>query len=112
MPVDKSLIDDLMKVGENALGTLFGARHEAASQARAIQERIVEKMELVSRREFDAAFAMLAKLRDEQEAILERLDALEAKLAQSSGARATKNKKSALRSVNQGNQKLQAKRKR
>lgn len=105
MPIDKSLLDDLIKVAENALGTLVGGRHEMAAQGRAVQERVLQKLELVSRKEFDATFAMLVAIRTAQEDLAERLHEIEANLTLSSPKTAKKKKSASLRSVNQVNRK-------
>jgi BMFP domain-containing protein YqiC len=74
---DNQLLDDLMTLGGNALGTLLGARHEWKAQAKPRLASLARNLGLVSREEFDAAFAMLAKARAFQEELSERLEALE-----------------------------------
>ena len=46
-------------------------------------ERILSRMDMVSREEFDAVKAMAVKAREEQEILAARLAALEAKIAPS-----------------------------
>ncbi len=93
MREDKTLIDDLMKLGENALGNLLGARHEFGAQARTGLEGLTRRLDLVTRAEFDAAFAMLAKARTMQEDMNERISAIETILNLSSAPKATAKKK-------------------
>ena len=71
-----SLIGDLLKLGEEALGHFMGAREGARDKA----EGLAQKLNLVSRREFDAAFGMLAKARLKQEEFEDRLAAIESHL--------------------------------
>ena len=103
MRENQKLIEDIMALGGNILGNLLGARHEIRSQTRQRMESLSERLNLVSRSEFDAAFAMLAKARAIQEELDERLAAVEAKLNLSSRSKAKKQVKRNLPSVKQGN---------
>ena len=58
----------------------------------------------MSRNEFDAAFAMLAKARAMQDELQERLEAIEAKINLSTAVKNKKAPKRHLPSVKQGNQ--------
>ena len=58
-----------------------GVRGEIEARARDQLERVLAGMDLVSREEFEAARAMAAKARDEQERLLRRVEELEAQLA-------------------------------
>jgi BMFP domain-containing protein YqiC len=80
MPTDNRLLDDLARVASSALGTLSGMREEVESRMREQFERILSRMNLVRREEFEAVQAMAAKAREEQEALAARVAALEAKL--------------------------------
>jgi BMFP domain-containing protein YqiC len=73
--------DDLARVAAGAAGALSGVRGEIEARARDQLERVLAGMDLVSREEFEAARAMAAKARDEQEKLLRRVEALEARLA-------------------------------
>jgi len=84
MKTNNTLIDDLMSLSGNVLGNLLGARHEMKAQAKQRMNQIVRQLNLVTREEFDAAFAMLAKVRTMQEELNERLQAIEGKLNLSS----------------------------
>jgi len=80
MANDNRLLDDLARVASSALGTLTGVRDEIESRMRDQFERILGRMNLVRREEFDAVQAMAAKARAEQEALEARVAALEARL--------------------------------
>ncbi len=73
--------DDVAKVASGAVGALAGVRGEIEARLRDQLERLLSGTELVSREEFEAVKAMAAKARDEQEALLRRVEALEARLA-------------------------------
>ena len=103
MRENQKLIDDIMSLGGSVLGNLLGARHEMGAQARQRMESLSRRLNLVSREEFDSAFAMLAKARAMQEELHERLEVVEAKLNLSSKAAGGKARKSRLPSVKQGN---------
>jgi BMFP domain-containing protein YqiC len=62
---------------------LTGVRSEIESRLREQLERVLARMDLVTREEFEAAQAMLSKARLEQETLWKRIEALEAKLAES-----------------------------
>ena len=84
MTNNSKLIDDLLSLSGNVLGNLLGARHEMKAQARERFDHLAKQLNLVSRGEFDAAFAMLAKARMMQEELQERMQVIEAKLGVSS----------------------------
>jgi BMFP domain-containing protein YqiC len=73
--------DDIARVAAGAAGALSGVRDEIEARLRDRLERVLAGMDLVSREEFEAARAMAAKARDEQEALRRRIDGLEARLA-------------------------------
>jgi BMFP domain-containing protein YqiC len=60
---------------------LTGVRGEIEARFRDQLERVLAGMDLVSREEFEAAKAMAARAREEQEILLRRIDALENRLA-------------------------------
>ena len=92
---NRKLIDDLISLSGNVLGNLLGARHEMKAQARERFDHLAKQLNLVSRGEFDAAFAMLAKARMMQEELIERLQAIETKI----GVPSARQSKSAKRSA-------------
>jgi len=87
MQTQNRFIDDLARVATGALGTLTGMRGEVETRLRDQFERILGRMNLVRREEFDAVKAMAAKARLNQEALEKRLAALEAQLGKSGGAK-------------------------
>ncbi len=93
---EQSIVDDLLTLGGNVLGNLVNARQELKAQAKQQVEQMARSLDLVSREEFDAAFAMLAKARQVQEDLRERVAELEAKMKQASPKKAQKPSKSSL----------------
>ncbi len=81
MQTQNRLLDDLARVTTGALGVAAGMRGEIEARLRDQFERILSRMDLVTREEFDAVKAMAAKARAEQETLHERLAALEAELS-------------------------------
>ncbi|HZB92523.1 MAG TPA: accessory factor UbiK family protein [Stellaceae bacterium] len=80
MQSENRLFDDLARVATGALGALTGVRDELETRMRDQFERILSRMNLVRREEFEAVQAMAAKARAEQEALAARVAALEARL--------------------------------
>jgi len=81
MQSDNRLLDDLAKLATGAAGAFTSARAEAESALRAWLDRRLEELDLVTREEFEAAKEMAARAREENAALAERIEALEAKLA-------------------------------
>ncbi len=81
MQVENRLLDDLAKVAGGALGALSGLRGEVEAQIRQQFERVLGQMDVVGREEFEAMREIAVKARLEQEALTERVAALEARLA-------------------------------
>ncbi|MFY8093057.1 MAG: accessory factor UbiK family protein [Niveispirillum sp.] len=84
MQVDNKLFDDLARVASGAMGAISGIRGEVEGQIRQQFERILAQMDVVSREEFEAVKAVAAEARARQEALEEKLAALEAKLSKDS----------------------------
>ena len=80
MQTDNPLLDDLARVASGTLGALAGMREEVEARIRDQLERVLARMDMVTREEFDAVRAMAAKARSEQDRLLERVAALEARL--------------------------------
>ena len=79
MQSQNRLFDDFVKVMNGAAGTIAGMTREAQA---AMQDRArdwIGGLDLVSREEFEAEKAMAVAAREENEALKERLDALEGK---------------------------------
>jgi len=81
MQTDNRLLDDLARVATGAFTALSGVRDEVEQRMREQFERILARMDVVTREEFDAVQAMAAKARAEQEALAARLAELESRLA-------------------------------
>jgi len=96
---NKSLVEDMLSLGASALSNLAEARHEIKAQARQRAGSLAQHLELVTREEFDTAFAMLAKARKIQEDLAKRLSRIETHLNLSSVKRTAKTKKLNLPSV-------------
>jgi BMFP domain-containing protein YqiC len=81
MQTSNRVLDDLAKVANGAVSTLVGIKGELEALMRQQFERLVERMDLVPREEFDAVRAVAQKARAEQEKLERRVAALEARLA-------------------------------
>ena len=97
---NKSFVEDMLTLGSGVLSNLSEARHELKAQAKQRAGSVARGLDLVSREEFDAAFAMLAKARNAQEDLSARLSRIENHLNLSStktgGKKKTKAKKTNL----------------
>jgi len=93
------LLDDLLTLGGSLFGNLVEARHELKAQAKGQVETIARRLDLVTRDEFDAAFAMLAKARAMQEDLQERLERIESHLRLTTPAKKKNTTKARLPSV-------------
>ncbi|HEY7688618.1 MAG TPA: accessory factor UbiK family protein [Dongiaceae bacterium] len=80
MQTQNRILDDLAKMASGAMSGLTGLRHEIEMRAREQIERILARMDLVKREEFEAVKAMAAKAREEQEILGDRLAELEKRL--------------------------------
>ena len=81
MQTQNPFLDDLARVAQGVVGGLSGLKQEIDARFREQLERVLGRMDLVSREEFEVVKAVAAKARDEQEALAARLAALEARLA-------------------------------
>jgi BMFP domain-containing protein YqiC len=86
MQTQNKLLDDLARVASGAIGVAAGMREEVEARLRDQFERVLARMDLVSREEFEAVKAMAVKAREEQEVLSERLAALEPILESAPGA--------------------------
>lgn len=86
MQTQNKLLDDLARVASGAIGVAAGMREEVEARLRDQFERVLARMDLVSREEFEAVKAMAVKAREEQEVLSERLAALEPFLESAPGA--------------------------
>ncbi|MFS8045511.1 accessory factor UbiK family protein [Rhizobium sp. BR 314] len=75
------IMDEFAKLMTDAAGAAQGVRREIETAFNAQVERWLNSMDIVKREEFEAVREMAIKARDENEALLARIEALEAKLA-------------------------------
>ncbi len=80
MQSQNPLIADFVKLANSAAGTLAGMTREAREAARERARETFGGMDFVSREEFDAVKAMAAKAREANEALADRVAALEARI--------------------------------
>jgi len=78
---DRRLFDDMARVASGAAGAFGGIRSRMEGELRDQVERLLARMKLVTREEFEVVEALAQKARAEQEILAERLAALEARLA-------------------------------
>src|SRR5271168_3397725 len=83
MPQTQSkFFDDLSRLMTDAAGLAEGARREAQTFAKTQMERMMSGIDVVTREEFEAVKEMAARARDDNEKLVQRVAALEAKLAE------------------------------
>ena len=78
------ILDEFAKLMIDAAGAAQGVRREIETAFNAHAERWLNSLDIVKREEFEAVREMAIKARDENEALLARIEALEAKLASKS----------------------------
>ncbi len=71
--------DDMSQLMTNAMGVAQGAKTEAETAMKGFVDRWMADRDFVTRDEFDAVRAMAQKAREENEALLARIEALEGK---------------------------------
>ena len=81
MQTNNKFFDDMSKVMTSAMGVAQGAKEEAETTMKSWIDRWLADRDFVTREEFDAVKAMAQKAREENIALLKRLDALEKKKA-------------------------------
>jgi len=82
MQSQSRLLDDLARVAGGAAGVAGSLRGEAETRVRELVERVVGRMDLVTREQHEAVHAMAQQAREEQEALQGRVERLEARLAE------------------------------
>ncbi|GIX12720.1 MAG: pyrroline-5-carboxylate reductase [Paracoccaceae bacterium] len=80
------LLDDLAQLMTNAMGVAQGAREEAETVVRGWVDRFLADRNLVTREEFEAVREMARRAREENEALMRRIAALEARIGAGDGA--------------------------
>ena len=86
MQTNSRLFDDFARMASGAMSAASGVRGEFEALIRRQLERVLGRMELVSRDEFDAVKEIAAKARSEQEALTLRVEQLEKALAEKDSA--------------------------
>ena len=79
MQKDNKFFEDIAKMASGAAGGFMEMKREIEGMVATQLEKLLQKMNLVTKEEFDTVAGMLAKARAEQEEIKKRLDALEKK---------------------------------
>ncbi len=79
MQTRNKILDDISQLMTNAMGVAQGAKDEAETAMKSMIDRWLADRDFVTREEFDAVRAMAQKAREENAALLARLEALEAK---------------------------------
>lgn len=74
------ILDDFAKLMTDAAGAAQGVRKEVETAFHAQAERFMNSMDIVKREEFEAVKEMAVKAREENDALLSRIEALEARL--------------------------------
>ena len=77
MSANRRLFDDVSKLATSAAGLVQGAGREAEMLLRQRLERILDRMDLVTREEFDVVKEMAMQARMENELLAKRLTVLE-----------------------------------
>lgn len=78
MQTDKTLFNDAARAAAGAIGAVGDVRQQIESMFRERVERLLAKMDLPTREEVEAAKAMAAAARDENELLAARVARLEA----------------------------------
>ncbi len=78
MQTRNKIMDDISQLMTNAMGVAQGAREEAETAMKSLVDRWLADRDFVTREEFDAVRAMAQKAREENAALISRLEALEA----------------------------------
>ena len=77
MQTRSKVFDDISQLVTNAMGVAQGAREEAETAMKSLVDRWLADRDFVTREEFDAVRAMAQKAREENAALLARIEALE-----------------------------------
>ena len=79
MQTRNKVFDDLSQLMTNAMGVAQGAKGEAQNAMSGLMDRWLADHDLVTREEFEAVRTMAQKAREENAALLARIEALEGK---------------------------------
>lgn len=78
---DNKFFDDMARMASGAMGTIFGLREEFEAQVRQQVERIMQRLDLVSREDFDAMSAVAQDAKIAAEEAIETIAKLEKRIA-------------------------------
>jgi len=92
---DRRVFDDMARVASGAAGALGGIKSRLEGELRDQVERMLARMNLVTREEFDVVAEVARNARAAQEELAERLAALEATLAKPAAAAPKRAKRAA-----------------
>ncbi len=81
MQTDNPILDDLAKLAGGAAGTIHGMKREIEAAVKARVERLLTELELVPREEFEVVRDMARLARQENDALREKIEQLEARLS-------------------------------
>jgi len=93
MQTRNKIFEDVSQLMTNAIGVAQGAKNEAENAVKSLVDRWMAERDFVSREEFDAVRLMAQKAREENAALLARIEALET--AKKPAARKAATRKSA-----------------
>ncbi len=79
MQTRNKVFDDLSQLMTNAMGVAQGAKDEAQTAMSGMVDRWLADRDFVTREEFEAVRTMAQKAREENAALLARIEALEGK---------------------------------
>jgi len=74
------LLDEIARLATDAVGAAQGVRREAETVIRAQMERLIRDLDVATREEVDVLKDMVAAAREENERLVARIGALEARL--------------------------------
>ena len=92
MQSENRLLDDLAKIAGGAFSSFSTLKDEAEARLHEKLEKILVRMDLVKRDEFEAVQALAIRAREENEALATQLEELKAQLRAQLTGTATKNR--------------------
>jgi BMFP domain-containing protein YqiC len=112
MSSNQNILDDFMNIGGGLLQSVVAARGDIKSKMKERMNGALGQLDLITRDEFDTAFAILQNSRMIQEDILERIAVIERKLGitltKSNDKKKFVNKKARLPSVKKSSKRRRA----
>ncbi|MDD3287540.1 MAG: accessory factor UbiK family protein [Alphaproteobacteria bacterium] len=101
MKSNQNMIEDIFNIGKSILMNALASPEGLGKQARKKADVIIDKLDLVTRDEFEALLAMISKARSKQDDLDDRLSLVEAKLNLSRSGKTKSKVKTRLPSVKQ-----------